>query len=123
MIATSGRLIRNSQRQEAIARSSPPASGPITLAIAPNAVHVPIAAPRSSSSKVATITASELGVSSAPATPWSARAAISTPIEGASAHSSEAAPKPATPSVKMRRSPKMSPSEPPIRISEPSVSR
>ena len=44
-----------------------------------------------------TITASELGTSSAPATPCSARAATSKPMLGASAHSSEATPKPPTP--------------------------
>ena len=65
----SGMLIRNIQRQDAIASSSPPASGPSTAAIAPQAVQVPIAAPRSSSANVLTITASELGTSSAPATP------------------------------------------------------
>ena len=64
-----GRLMRKSQRQEASASSSPPARGPMIVAIAPNAVQVPIAAPRSDSGKVAAITASELGVSSAPATP------------------------------------------------------
>jgi len=54
---------------------------------------------------VRTITASEAGVSSALATPCSARAAIRNPIDGATAHSSEASPKPLTPSAKMRRSP------------------
>ena len=95
----------------------------MTVAIAPNAVHVPIAAPRCSSEKVAAITASELGVSRAPATPCRALAPTSSPSVGATAHSSEVIPNPATPSAKIRRSPKMSPSEPPIRISEPSVSR
>ncbi len=121
--ATNGRLIRKIQRHEPIASSSPPPSGPIAAAIAPNAVHVPIAAPRSDSGKVATITASELGINSAPATPSSARNAIRKPIVGASAHSSEATPKPPTPSAKIRRSPNRSPSEPPTRISEESVSR
>ncbi len=72
-----GRLSRNIQRQEAIASSSPPASGPSTVAIPPHAVQLPIAGPRSDSSNVATIVASELGTSSAPATPCSARAATS----------------------------------------------
>ena len=89
----------------------------------PQAVHVPIAGPRSRAGNVATITASELGVSSAPATPWSARNTISSVIEGAIAHSSEAAPNPPTPSANTRRSPKMSPSEPPSRISDPSITR
>ena len=111
------------QRHDAIASSSPPASGPSTPAIAPHAVQLPIAGPRSSSEKVLTITARALGVNSALVTPWTMRAAISAPIEGASAHASEARPKPPTPSSKMRRSPNTSPSEPPRRISEPSVSR
>ena len=93
------------------------------VAIAPHAVQVPIAPPRSSGGKTAMITASALGVSSAPNAPWSARPAISISIVGASAHSSETAPKPATPIENTRRSPKTSPSEPPTRISAPSVSR
>ena len=52
-----------------------------------------------------TITASALGMSSAPKTPCSARAATSNSIVGASAHSTDAAPKPATPVAKTRRSP------------------
>ncbi len=120
---TKGRLMRKIHRHEATPSSTPPPSGPSAVAIAPNAVHVPIAAPRSDSANVATITASELGTSSAPATPCSARQAISTPMLGASAHSSEAAPKQPTPNANTRRSPYRSPSEPPTRISEPSVSR
>ena len=50
-------------------------------------------------------------------------AAISRPALGAAAHSSDAAPKPATPAAKTRRRPRMSPSEPPTRSSDPSVSR
>jgi hypothetical protein len=120
---TSGTLITKIHRQEATFRISPATSGPIAPAIVPHAVHVPIAGPRSRCGKVATMTASELGVSKAPATPWSARNAIRSPIEGASAHSTEQTPKPATPTANTRRSPKMSPSDPPSRINEPSVSR
>ncbi len=58
---------------------------------------MPIAWPRSDSGKVLTITASELGTSSAPATPCTARATTSAPIDGDSAHASEATPKPTTP--------------------------
>ncbi len=67
--AASGTFTRNTMRHEATASSSPPASGPSTPAIAPHAVQLPIAGPRSASGKVFTITASELGTSSAPATP------------------------------------------------------
>src|SRR5581483_384137 len=59
----------------------------------------------------------------APATPCTARNAIRNPIDGASAHSKEAAPNAPTPSANTRRSPKMSPSDPPSRTNEPSVSR
>ena len=87
------------------------------------AVHEPIAAPRSSAGNAEMMSASALGVSSAPKAPCSARPAIRSSMLGATAHSTDTTPKPATPSEKMRRSPKMSPSEPPTRISEPSVSR
>jgi hypothetical protein len=120
---TSGRLITKIHRHDATFKISPATSGPSAPAMVPHAVHVPIAGPRSRSGKVATITASELGVSKAPATPWSARNAISSPIEGATAHSREHTPKPATPRLNTRRSPKMSPSDPPSRISEPRVNR
>ena len=49
--------------------------------------------------------ASELGVTSAPAAPWRARAAISTPMLGASAHAIDKAPNAATPIANTRRSP------------------
>ena len=61
-------------------------------AIPPQAVQAPIAAPRSRSGNAATMIASELGVSSAPAAPCSARAAISASIVGATAHTSESTP-------------------------------
>jgi hypothetical protein len=49
--------------------------------------------------------ASELGTSSAPNAPCSARAATSSPTDGAAAQTSDAAPKPATPIAKIRRRP------------------
>ena len=67
--------------------------------------------------------ASADGVSSAPETPCSARAAISTPIVGDAAHSAEPIPNPATPAVNTRRSPRRSVSEPASRMSALSVSR
>ena len=111
------------QRHDALSTSQPPTSGPITNAIPDHAVHEPIAAPRSSGRTSATITASALGVSSAPNTPCSARPATSTSIVGAIAHSIDTTPNPPTPIENTRRSPYRSPSDPPTRISEPSVSR
>ena len=111
------------QRQEAESTSCPPISGPSTVPMPPHAVQAPTALPRSSGAKFATITASAAGVSTAPATPWSARAATRISMVGARAHASEVTPNAPTPYAKTRRSPKMSPSEPPIRSSDPSVTR
>jgi hypothetical protein len=102
---TSGTLIAKIQRHEARSTITPPASGPTITAIPPHAVHDPTAAPRSRGANAATMIASELGVSSAPAAPWSARAAISTSIVGAIAHRTEKTPNAPTPIAKMRRSP------------------
>ena len=89
---TSGGLIRKIARHEATETSQPPASGPIRNEIPVQAVQVPIAAPRSSPSKVAVIVASAAGVSSAPAIPWSPRPRISVVPFRASAQSSEVTP-------------------------------
>ena len=102
---TNGTLMAKIQRQLATSMSQPPTSGPTTVAMPPHAVHDPIAPPRSSGGKFATITASALGVSSAPKTPCSARPTTSTSIEGASAQMTLTAPNPTTPIVKIRRSP------------------
>ena len=79
--------------------------------------------PRSDGGNVEMMSASALGVSSAPNAPCSARPAISNSMLGATAHSTDTTPNPPTPIENTRRSPKRSPSEPPTRISEPSVSR
>ena len=63
------------------------------IAIPLQAVHEPIALPRTFAGNAATMIASELGVSSAPAAPCSARAAISVPFVGATAQSSDSTPK------------------------------
>ena len=111
------------QRQETNSISAPPPSGPITNAIPVHAVHEPIAAPRSSPGNVAVISARLEGTSSAPAMPCSPRATISGTASGAIAHRADVSPKPTSPHTNTRRRPRMSPSEPPTRISEPSVSR
>ena len=66
----------------------------MTNAMPAHAVHEPIAAPRSSAGTPTTMTASALGVSSAPNTPCSARPATRTSIDGASAQMTLTAPKP-----------------------------
>ena len=72
---------------------------------------------------MATITASAAGVSSAPNTPWSARATTSISTVGASAQNIDVTPNPATPMANTRRAPNRSPSEPATSSSELSVSR
>ena len=121
--STNGTLMAKIQRQDALSTSRPPPSGPITIAMPAHAVHVPIAAPRSSAGNVALMTDSEEGTSTAPAIPCSPRAAMSRPAVGATAHSSELSAKPASPTANIRRRPSRSPSEPPTSSSAPSVSR
>ena len=74
-------------------------------ATAPQAVHMPMAGPRSRGANAATMIARELGVSSAAATPCRARATISASLVGAAAQASEKTPKSRTPISKMRRWP------------------
>ena len=102
---TSGTFRAKTQRHEVAPTIAPPASGPAIEAIAPQAVHEPTAAPRCSGGKAMTMIASELGVTSAPAAPCSARATIRKPIVGATAQASESTPNAATPMAKTRRSP------------------
>ncbi len=88
--AASGRLMKNTSRQETALISQPPTNGPIAVATPPRPDQAPIAAIRSSWANDACKMARLPGVSSAPPTPCRARAAISTPAFGASPHSSEA---------------------------------
>ena len=110
-------------RQLEIPISHPPSNGPTTVEMPLQAVHVPIAAPRSAPANVEVISARDAGVKSAPAMPCRPRKTISVSTFGATAQSTDATPNQATPRRKTRASPKMSPSDPPTRISEPSVSR
>jgi hypothetical protein len=67
--------------------------------------------------------ASVLGVNRAANTPWIARKTQSSTIDGATAHITDAIPKPTTPMKNTRRWPKMSPSDPPISSSADNVNR
>jgi large subunit ribosomal protein L1 len=121
--ATNGTLIAKMRRQETASTRYPPISGPMTSAIPDQAVQEPMAAPRSAAGNVAMMIARALGVRRAPNAPCNARPPIRNSMLGESAHKSETRPKPPTPIENTRRSPKRSPSEPPTRISDPSVSR
>jgi hypothetical protein len=119
--AASGRLSRKTQRQPADCTSQPPRIGPTADATPPSPDQAPTARGRSSGANVAWMIASEPGVSSAPPTPCSTLAAISTPILGARPHSAEDSANQTTPTMKTRRRPSRSPSEPPSRMSPASV--
>ncbi len=103
--APSGRLIRKIARQSTASISQPPISGPIAAATPPSADQAPIARARSSGWKEDSISARLPGVSRAPPTPWTTRAATSTPMLGASEQSAEAVVNQTTPSMKIRRRP------------------
>ena len=120
--AISGMLTQKIARQESASTRKPPPAGPNTVAIPVQAVQVPTACPRAGPSKVAATIASEPGTSSAPAIPCRARAATSSWTLGATAQRTEQAPKAIRPMTKTRRRPNWSPSEPPTRSSETSVS-
>ncbi len=119
----SGTLTRKIQRQLAYSTSAPPTNGPTAEAIPPRPDQAPIARPRSSTTKAPWIMARLPGMSSAPPTPWTTRAAISSWGPGASPQRTEASAKTTVPTTKIRRRPKRSPSEPPSRIREESESR
>ena len=102
--------------------SQPPRNGPIAPAMPPSPDQAPIAAARSGPWNDAEIRARLPGVSKAPPTPCSARAAIRVPMSGASPHTSDARANHTTPTTKTRRRPKWSPSEPPSRMNAARVS-
>ncbi len=110
-------------RQLETSTSQPPKVGPMMNEMPVQDVHCPMALPRAVPVKVAVIMAREAGVRSAPAMPWMPRKTMSAGASGAIAQRTEAPAKLATPIAKTFDSPKMSPSEPPTRISDPSVSR
>ena len=76
VITTNGTLIAKISRHETASTRYPPTSGPITVAMPDQAVQEPIAAPRSSAGNAEMMSASALGVRSAPNAPCSARPAI-----------------------------------------------
>jgi hypothetical protein len=88
--AMNGRPITKIHRQPRLSTSQPPTNGLTTAAIPLKAAQVPIALPRSSGATAAMITASDAGVSSAPNTPLSPRAAISASTVGARAQAADA---------------------------------
>ena len=121
--ATGTTLMAKTHLHEPASTSAPPASGPSTKEMPVHAVQVPMAFPWAGPSKLAMMSASELGTSSAPATPCNPRATIKICTLGAAAHSADVAAKPTSPPANTRLRPKRSDSEPAVRISDPSAKR
>ena len=113
--AASGTLMTKISRHDTDWISQPPTNGPIAVVMPAKPDHAPIAAARSWRRKLASRIARLPGVSSAPPTPWNARARMRSPDVGATAHASDATANHTTPTTKMRRRPSRSPSEPPKR--------
>src|SRR5579884_889957 len=110
------RLIANIQRHEAKSTNRPPTKGPIIKAIPVQAVQLPMALACAAPAIELIIKAKELGTNKAPAIPCTARKMTKAVDEGARAQSSEAMPKPISPTVKMRRRPNKSDSDPAIKM-------
>src|SRR6202167_5420324 len=106
--------MKNTHRQEPCSINHPPRTGPTAAVMEVNPDQVPMARPRSSSEKLALISARLPGTSNAPPTPCTPLAIISHRISGEQPHKAEAAEKSATPIAKTLRRPYKSPKVPPI---------
>ena len=102
---TTGTLSAKIQRHESWSTIQPPASGPTIAAIPPQAVHDPIAAPRSFGREGGDDDRERRRRHQRRGGALEARAAIRTSIVGANAQATEKTPNPARPSTKTRRSP------------------
>jgi hypothetical protein len=92
-----GMLITKIQRQVAPSLSRPPIGGPSAAATDPTAPQPAITAAQRCGGNAASRRPSAAGIIAAAAMPWIARAATSTPTEGARAHTAEAAANSETP--------------------------
>jgi hypothetical protein len=85
-IAPIGTLIQKIHCQAMPSVTAPPSSGPPTTESPVKAVKRPRAPPRFSGGNALVSSATASGMTSAAPAPWIARAAMSSPVSGASAH-------------------------------------
>ena len=104
---------KNAHRQDACSMSQPPMTGPAAVVIAVKPDQVPIALPRSLSSKEALIMDKLPGMRNAASNPCTALVHISSWMSDASPQAIEATVKTTTPVRNIRLRPNKSPSEPP----------
>ena len=111
------------QRQDRVWVSTPPSSSPTEVPLAAIALKMPNALGRSGEPlKVIVSSDSADGASNAPNDPCSARAATSTPNDGASPPSADALANPRNPATNVHLRPNRSPSLPPRSSRLPKVS-
>src|SRR5580658_9809137 len=115
--------MKNTHRQEPCWVNHPPSTGPTAAVMEVNPDQVPIARPRSSSEKLALISARLPGTSNAPPTPCTPLATISHRISGEQPHKAEAAEKSAIPTAKILRRPYKSPKTPRSATAPPETTR
>ena len=107
-------MTRKIQLQSACSISQPPETGPIAIPTPENPAQIPIALPRSDAGNVAVRIDSVEGMMKAPPTPISARIAINSSGEPATAEPSEPVPNTSSPNDSARLRPNRSPSEPAV---------
>ena len=95
--------------------TAPPISGPSATPSPLTPDQTPSARPRRSAGTAVESSVRLSGAMIAAPRPWTARAAISVPVLGASAAAADAAVNSASPATNMRRRPKRSPSAAPVR--------
>jgi hypothetical protein len=100
--------------QDAPSTTAPPTSGPIAMARPPTAPQAPRASPRRCGDTAADSSVSVSGITMAAPTPWTARAATSHPMPGASAAAAEPAVNRPRPVTNIRLRPYRSPSVAPV---------
>ena len=101
-------------RQETSSVRKPPSTGPIASASAETPAQVPIAMPRCFGGNALVTIESVAGIISAPPMPWTTRLTTSEAVSGASPAVADESENSVTPTRKVRRRPKMSPSLPPV---------
>jgi hypothetical protein len=109
-----GRFSQKIHCQASPSAIAPPMNGPLSVANPVSPRYSPIALPRRAGGNTALISVSDSGSTIAAPTPCTARAVISAPMLGASAHATEPSVNTASPTVNTRRRPNRSPRAAPV---------
>ena len=116
-----GTLIQKIHCQDAASVTAPPMTGPSAAPRPAVAPQRPSAMPRRCGGVTLAMSVTVSGVTIAAPTPWTARAAISAPMPGASAEAALPAVNTMTPMISRRRRPNRSPSAAPVSSSTANV--